>query len=60
MYLGICEWQGTWRDRARKMRDGWKDRKGKRARQGETVMADKMQGNKGERQKARQRGKMVL
>lgn len=41
MYLGICEWQGTWRDRAREMRNGWKDRKVQRAEKGETVTVDK-------------------
>lgn len=45
MYLGICEWQVTWKDRAGKTRDRWKDRKGQgtegQGKEGETLMVDK-------------------
>lgn len=60
MYLGICEWQGTWRDRAREMTNGWKDRKEQRAeegqgKEGETAMADKKGGVMRERDRRQDR-----
>lgn len=66
MYLGICEWQGTWKDRAREMTNGWKDRKEQRAKEGqgkegETAMADKKGGVMRERDRRQDReARMVL
>lgn len=42
MYLGICEWWGTWKDGAGKMKNRWRDRKGQEFEEG--------QGKEGERQ----------
>lgn len=62
MYLGICEWQETRRDRGGEMKDdGWKDREGQGAKEGagkagrDSDGRREMWGNERERQKARQR-----